>query len=434
MPTHEQLIDRAALGIMVWVAILLFAYSAMGVAWFVPGDFDWRGAMSYHGVALSAWMLLNLGILRHAAWSRRLAKLCLPLCMGAVAASLLSGFGGLLVRAPGMSVGALVQVVGMFLGDLVGIASLVSLLAMFREKPAQTNKLVLVSLAVSLVGMTLSTPLGHLAGAIRDLGGQGGILSVHAGMIGKGTTEAFGLYVGSHGHQMVSSFVCCAMLMPFLKRRDGVGGFAVLGALALFLATVSNAAQIGLYQYSAWTGWEPPDLFRSGPNGMPLDDLILGLLGFSLFLLVPSLSTRRYTVEGVPAAGLQRNRLLAWVYLSYLTTMVGLGVYIEFHEALFGGADPSSGAPWVDHDLAFIRSHLIYGCMLVPLIMSLLVNLHGVGRMGGFFVVAAVFAGTVGVFVWMFCLQTFPLELSLYCAAVSLLANAGSLWKKKRCG
>jgi hypothetical protein len=135
-------------------------------------------------------------------------------------------------------------------------------------------------------------------------------------MIGKETTEALDLYVGSHGHQMVSAFICCAMLIPFLKRKDEVRGFAVLSTVAISLATASNVAQIGLYQYSAWTGWEPPDLFKSGPNGMPLDDVILSVLGFSLLLLVPSLLARKYTMNGVCPTDSSRNRVLAFVYLS----------------------------------------------------------------------------------------------------------------------
>ena len=434
MSDHKHTIDRVALGIIIWAAILLFAYSAMGVEWFVPGDFEWREAMSYHGVVISAWMLLNLGILRHAVQLCGFAKICLPLCMGAFAASLLSGFGGLFIRTPGMSIGTLIQIAGMFLGDLVGIITLILTLLMLREKPKKTNPLVLISLAVCLVGIVLSTPLGHLAGAIRDLGDQAGFLSMHARMIGKKTTEALDLYVGSHGHQMVSAFICCAMLIPFLKRKDEVRGFAVLGTVAIFLATASSLAQIGLYQYSAWTGWEPADLFKSGPNGMPLDDLILSVLGFSLLLLVPSLLARKYTMNGVPPIDSSRNRVLAFVYLSYLITMVGLGVYIEFHEELFGGANPSSGAPWVNHALAFIRAHLIYGCMLVPLIMSLVVNLHGSEPVGRFAVAAVVCVGTVGVFVWTFYLQPLPLEMSLYFAAVSLLINARFCWKSKRHG
>ena len=434
MPDPKHAMDRVALGIILWTAILLFAYPAMGVEWFVPGDFEWREAMSYHGVVISAWMLLNLGILRHAVQLRRFAKIGAPLCVGALAASLLSGLGGLLIRTPGMSVGSFIQFAGVFLGDLVGVATLILTLLMFREKPKKTNPLVLISLAVCLAGIVLSTPLGHLAGAIRDWGGQVGFLSMHAGMIGKETTEALGLYVGSHSHQMVSAFICCAMLIPFLKRKDEVRGFAVLGAVAIFLATASSLAQIGLYQYSAWTGWEPPDLFKSGPNGMPLDDLILSVLGFSLLLLVPSLLVRQYTINGGPPADTSRNRVLAFVYLSYLMTMVGLGIYIEFHEELFGGADPASGAPWVNRDLAFIRAHLIYGCMLVPLIMSLLVNLHGPGRVGECALAAVACVGMVGVFVWTFYLQPFPLQVSVYLAALSLLIIAGFGWKSQRHG
>jgi hypothetical protein len=434
MPTHENTIDCVALGIIIWAAILLFAYSAMGVAWFAPGNFEWREAMSYHGIVISAWMLLNLGILRYVKQSSLFVKLCLPLCAGALAASLLSGFGGLLIRTPGMSIGTLIQIAGMFLGDIVGIITLILTLLMLREKPKTTNPLVLISLAVCLVGIILSTPLGHFAGAIRDFGNQAGFLSVHARMIGKEATEALDLYVGSHGHQMVSAFICCAMLIPFLKRKDEVRGFAVLGTVAIFLATASNLAQIGLYQYSAWTGWEPPDLFKSGPNGMPLDDLILSVFGFSLLLLVPSLLARKYTTNGVFPTDSSRNRILALVYISYLITMVGMGVYIEFHEELFGGANPSSGAPWVNHDLAFIRAHLIYGCMLVPLIMSLLVNLHGSERVGRFAVAAVVCVGTVGVFVWTFYLKPLPLQLSFYSAAVYLLISARLLWKSKRHG
>ena len=432
MSAHEQTIDRVAVGIISWAAILLFAYPATGGAWFVPGNFEWRDAMSYHGVVISAWMLLNLGLLRRAKRLRWFAKVCLPLCFGAIAASLLSGLGGLLIRTPGMSVGVILQIAGMFVGDLVGIGTLILTLQMLRAKPAKTNRLVLISLAVCLAGIALATPLGHLAGAIRDLGDHASFVSTHAKMIGLSATEALDFYVGSHSHQIVSAFLCCAMLIPFLERKDEVKGFAILVPVAILFATASNVAQIGLYQYSAWAGWEPPDLFTSGPNGMPLDDVILSVLGFSLLLLVPPLLAHKYTVNGAAPTDSSKNRVLALVYLSYLVTMVGLGVYIEFHEQLFGGAAPSSGAAWVNNDLSFIRAHLIYGCMLVPLMMSLLVNLHDSDRLGRLALVAVVCLGTVGVFVWTFYLRPLPLEISLYCAVVSLLINARFCWKSKR--
>jgi membrane-bound ClpP family serine protease len=73
-----------------------------------------------------------------------------------------------------MSIGMLIQIAGMFLGDIVGIVTLILTLLMLWEKPAKTNRLVLIPLAGCLVGIVLSTPLG-----------QSGIL---------GTRRAFSLF------------------------------------------------------------------------------------------------------------------------------------------------------------------------------------------------------------------------------------------------
>ena len=41
-----------------WMALLLLIAPFLGINWFNPGDLSYREAMYYHGIGISAWMVL----------------------------------------------------------------------------------------------------------------------------------------------------------------------------------------------------------------------------------------------------------------------------------------------------------------------------------------------------------------------------------------
>ncbi|MFV2072034.1 MAG: hypothetical protein ACC742_05195 [Thermoanaerobaculales bacterium] len=152
-----------------------------------------------------------------------------------------------------------------------------------------------------------------------------------------------------------------AVLLPLAAgKRASKGWLGRVTATGAAITLLASLVQVVLYQYSAWAGWEPPDLFVSGPNAIPLDDALLTVLGIGLLLLAPALLTRKAGgLEGTPL--LDGPRLLAMAYLAFAVMMFGVGLYIERHEGFFGGGE--AGAPGALKDLFYIRAHVLIGCM-----------------------------------------------------------------------
>lgn len=350
-------------------AVVLLASFPLGVGWLEPGDFGWREAMTYHGVLVPAWMLLVLASFDRLLEAATAARWRATVARGATAAVLLTGIGALLVRRQGLSAAAILQVVGMTAADLTALVVIFALIRSRKHGRALSGGLLWWSLVVALGAVSLATPLGHLAGACKDLGGLLPMLLAHAEGLGLQPDQAVAGYIGSHGHQIVAAFVTAALLLPLAAGERKPGGWLrSMTAVGAAIALLASLAQVVLYQYSAWAGWEPPDLFVSGPNGIPLDDAVLGVLGIGLLLLVPGLAVRlpRELCAGAPL--LDSPRLLAMAYLAFAATMFGIGFYIERHEAFFGGG--AAGAPGALNDLCYIRAHVVIGCMALPLLMA----------------------------------------------------------------
>lgn len=350
-------------------AVVLLASLPLGVRWLEPGDFGWREAMTYHGVLVPAWMLLVLASFDRLVEAATAARWRAMVARGATAAALLTGIGALLVRRQGLSAAAILQVVGMTAADLTALVVIFALIRSRKHGRALSCGVLWWSLVVALGAVSLATPLGHLAGACNDLGKRVPMLLVHARHLGLQPGEAVAGYIGSHGHQIVAAFVTAALLLPLAagdrERAGWLGKVTAAGAAATLLASLG---QVMLYQYSAWAGWEPPDLFTSGPNGIPLDDALLTILGIGLLFLMPALFSRPAGRAVTGAQLLDGPRLLAMAGLAFAVSMFGMGIYIELHEGFFGGG--AAGAPGALNDLCYIRAHLVIGCMVLPLLMA----------------------------------------------------------------
>jgi hypothetical protein len=129
---------------------------------------------------------------------------------------------------------------------------------------------------------------------------------------------------------------------------------------------------------------------------------------------------------------LSRNKLVYLAFLSYVATMIGLGLYIEFHEGFFGGGDPESGASGVANDLSYIRAHLLYGCMVVPLLLGILLNLRKSSGLIVALTLAVIIAGISGVFFWTFSLRPGLAKLTLGLLALLLITGAAECWRQRK--
>ena len=422
----------AAVFLMLWIAATLLLDVVMGIPWFRIGDFDWRMAMAYHGILIPAWMLLVLAYARTTVGlSDRQGRW---IGIGAIGAAAFTGVGTLLIRHEGLSVGAVLQILGMTGGDLTALAVLV---LAFREHfrpqfPENRERLAWWTAAIAMIALSLATPLGHLAGAVRDLGNDFSVFCVHVSALGKPADVVLDGYIGSHSHQIVAAFLAAAFVLPLLRSSRGSGTLAGwCRRLGLVLVLGATLAQSLLYQTCAWLAWEPPDLFAKGPNGMPLDDFILALLGVGLLLLVPVLWGAADATSGNDASRPETplGRLTAVLLLCFLVSVVALGVYIEFHEEFFGHAE--GGAAGGANDEAYIRAHMLFGFMIVPILLGVLLHADRflTGRHVPLFavlVLAVAGLGTAGVFLWTFSLDALMLRIAL-AGAFLLLATAGLL-------
>jgi hypothetical protein len=107
-------------------------------------------------------------------------------------------------------------------------------------------------------------------------------------MIGAKADDVLNSYIGSHSHEVLAAFFAAVLVIPiindFRERKPWQRDVEKIGLIIILIATV---AQTVLYQYSAWFVREPPTLFASGPNGMPLDDVILTIFGIGCYFSCP---------------------------------------------------------------------------------------------------------------------------------------------------
>lgn len=195
----------------------------------------------------------------------------------------------------------------------------------------------------------------------------------------------------------------------------------------MYITLTATVAQTALYQYCACTGYEPPDLFASGPNGLPLDDLILIILGVGLLFLTPALLFRNTKDINARYHPKHINRTISFILLAYIISVVALGLYIEFHEQFFGHAE--GNASGVPNDLAYIRAHLLFGFMVVPLLLGTLLNmdlLKGKKQLSLLLgiVILIITAGLAGTFTWTLLLSPILIEISVYLTALLLFVFA----------
>jgi hypothetical protein len=397
--------------LLVWSILMFFVPQLLGIQWFAPADFPWREAMALHGILVSAWMLLML-----ASW-----QLLKPqqnettskwISAAAIISSLLTGIGGLSITGPGISAGAMLQIAGMFCADFTALLCLfwIGRNILRLDRPGG-HRVAHWGLLVTLVAISLATPLGHLAGALMDIGNS---LPLHAqtGPMGTDIQAVMKRFAGSHSHEAIAGFIGAMVLVAVLQSEERDGGWVVrfewIGCVLILLATL---AQVAIYQYSAWAGWEPPTLFASGEGGMPLDDLVLSILGGGMLCLCPSLLTSfRKESSGRP----ERWRGIAFAVLivSFVVAIIGMGIFIEFNESFFGHGEDA--APGVLNTQDYIRGHIVFGFTMIPLLFVGLVTLPKppdtpLGALVVFGTIGVVILGAFGLAEWTLILRPYLL-------------------------
>ena len=405
--------------LLIFSVLMFFVPQFFGIRWFAHADFSWREAMILHGIFVSAWMLLML-----AAWqsinplNRHIDGRWVFLC--AVGSSLLTGIGGLLATRAGISTGTDIQITGMFVADITALLCLFEIgRSALRLHLSETRRIMLWGLFFTLFAISLATPLGHLAGAFRDV--KISLPFFHAQTAPAGTDIQILVrrFADSHSHEAIAGFLGAMVLIAVLQTEEREGKWIErierAGSVLILFATM---AQIAIYQYSAWTGWDPPTLFASGENGIPLDDLILSILGVGMLILCPTLwkPSRKKETRSLEK---WRGIALAILIVFFTVGTIGLGIFIEFHEGFFGHGE--GGAPGFINAQDYIRGHLVYGFIMIPILFAGLLALPEMpdthlSTLVVFGIIVVAILGALGLAEWTFMLQP------------SLLTKASAAW------
>jgi len=367
----------------------------------------------------------------------------------AMADTVMIAVGSIFNVHKGLSIAAGIQIAGFIVLDFLGIA-LVTGLIVFMRKPSMHKKRIGTALWILLISVTfllMAETLGHLLGWGQDLGitslpGMKKWLAV-TGV----TADTFLDNIKtSHSHLIVSSnhcgFAAIASIHFGYEKLSGWKKAAAKIGLWMILVGIVTAAVI--YFMSALGNWDIPNLFMSGPhgeNGLALDDLILGFIEMGGVLLFFSLAIHNTT---------RSNTLLrVALFLDWLYAAIGaavIGYYIEFHETFFGGGNlPAAGAV---NDQAFIRGHLLFSFLMLPIIFALFVAADTISIQSRWTRslfpcagIAAMTLGLIGEIIWVKTLNGTLFEYSLIFLSVVIITGTigllpGSLnkmeWDKKQ--
>jgi len=400
--------DHVVIFLFAWTALLFGVDLFSGIRWFQTGDFGFRTVMAYHGLLIAAWLLLLMVFFRPVKTSLFLQKI---IHYGIAFSVLLTGVGTWFVHYGNCSLWTGIFLTGLVFTVLISIVITVVSIRYFFQLPAdKINSLALWTVVFAFGSMLLAAFPGLLAALIQTLGSFISPESPTSILAASRT----GNYVDAHSHQMLASFLSAAFTLPLVYRQVPLKQkkISLLQTIGLILILLATLAQTTLYQYCAFSGWEPPVLFHHQLNGIPLDDAFLSILGLGMLLLLPTF----WLTTGKKTHWLPISRLIAALLFAYLLAVVLLGIFIEFHESFFGQAE--GNAPGVPHDLAFIRGHLLFGFFIIPLLLSVLLHARNFSVLHvHFFIVFGwliVITGAAGVLFWVFSLNTILIKTAFY--------------------
>ncbi len=419
-----------------WVALALSLSFLLRVDWLARGDFDYRTAMYYHALMVPLLVMVYLAAVRTLGLGGLARSRAYALV--AVVAVALAGIGSAANSSEGLSAAALAQIAGMTLTDVLGLVLIFSLAnAMFgrdaaEHRPNAAHWLLLCSLAAVI----LAAPLGHLAGWGIDIGvAKFPGVSALTKRTGVPPSEFQDALVGSHSHLIVAATLSAlvALAARLLGYESLRGWRRNVSRVGLWLALAGVVGAAAIYLISALVGWEPPAVFvggAHGENGMPFDDVILAAAELGWVLLIIGLAWRPADGREPPVDPWVKWAIVLNVAFGFVAA-VGVGVYIEFHETFYGGGE--APAPGAANDAAYIRAHLLYAFMLLPIVLTFLVALGGASRSRVWPRVCAGLSmlgmalGLVGEFVWVGALTDAFFLSSMIVLDVAIIAGAMGL-------
>ena len=424
-----------------WIFLALVLSPLFGIQWFTPGNFNYPTAMYYHSLMVPVLILLYL-----------LSKELFPLrfvnqriyVVNAILAVLFVGIGSIFNTGKGISIAAAIQIFGLFLTDILGIVLVIALFLFAREENKKTAKpnLAFWLLLASIISILMAAPLGHLAGWYTDIG-----LNSIPGLQALLDTSHLnsvdfqeGL-VGSHSHLIVAALMSglAAVTVLYFQYQSQSGWKKRISSLGLWMTLISLLLATAIYVFSV-AGWEPPTLFVSGPNGIPLDDVILSVQGIGFLILIAGLSGNLAWMDnkffGPIITKVRFSVFVNWI--AGFTGAVLMGIYIEFNEGLYGAGLPP--APLALNDSIFIRVHMLFPFLLLPIIFAVTLAIGCRYKRSArlpawptifiWISLLGMFLGLAGEFFWFITLNASIFIISMLIMGLALLFGSISLWPK----
>lgn len=423
-----------------WILLALFLSFFFGIHWFAPGDFSYTSAIYYHGLMVPVLILLYLitkEFLPLEFVNKRIYVVC------AILAVLFVGIGSIFNTSKGISFAATLQIIGMVLTDALGIVLVAAMVILAREKnkKAKRTNAAFWLLFSSIVAILIAAPFGHLAGWCIDIGAKS--FPGLQGLLNAANIKAVDFQDGllaSHSHLIVAALMSglAAVTALYFQYQSRIGWKKRLSSLGLWVTLSSLLLATAIYVFSATVGWEPPVLFASGPNGIPLDDIVLSALEIGFLILMAGLSgtldwTDKKSFSPIKAK-VRISIFLNWI--AGFTGAVLTGIYIELNEGLYGAGIPP--APLALNDNIFIRAHLLYPFLLLPIIFAVTLAVGCKYNRTTMLPVwpkvfiwtslLGMFLGLSGEILWFVALDANVFLAALFVMGLALIAGMISLW------
>jgi hypothetical protein len=270
------------------------------------------------------------------------------------------------------------QIFAFLIGDEMAITLIVALLIYPKASGTGYGKMGMPYYVVLLavIAVLVSAVMGHAAGWVASMGPWPSIVPQY---INSTMYPVLGFYndtavitwtqntVGSHSHLMVPALMAgvvamIAVTFGYSSWPKKVRSLALIGFVIMAFALIAAA---WVYIISGLGNYSTPTFFVSGPigeNGVPLDDLLTGLIGAGAFGVWWSLvihSPKMKTKDGKPMLRdpLFLSLIAAWIFIFSVIPITGF--YIELNHTFYFGA----GAAF---DEAYIRFHQDYAFFLLP--------------------------------------------------------------------
>ena len=376
-----------------WAALYIVLIFVFKRFWFEEGDFTYLQAIAYHGITVTLWMILLLGF-----WKKFLFEhfpRILPI-IGAGIPIVFVTVGGFFVKKFGFNYAVALFTFGLVSADVFAIYTIFALIFRYRDFQEKVNKWAFWTAFLGLIAVSLATPLGHLVGFFKDFGTN----NLLAKIFGIHSNQAIDNLLDSHSHQVLGSILISIFSFYLIDYKWNKGVYDILAKIGFVFVLAGLIAEVGIYQFTAWTGLDLPVLWKNGLSGVPLDDFVLSWIGLGFLMWLPLMF--RLAVDE------KDMKLLigASIISAYLVSVIALGLFIEFNETFFGQGQFNT--PGVANDLAFVKAHLLFGFFVLPLLASVCLHFNPKCRLSSMglisvFVVLAL--GLIGVYLWVFALN-----------------------------